>query len=238
MLSDTGFSEWHRLIDVIGRLSCPITPSRDIGPRYRFHECQPYRILFPDRTFYEKICALLLPSSRVVYAQIPSKFVIGFFNCSRGLLSASSRTSVLRERFQRQLLLANSFSQLVLYAGRPDCIIRKWILAVCAQYSRACLCSLFHDRWHRLIWHSSRREGRETRLDLNSLRYIFRGPRYWIPPDNSALNHLSRRSRMPDWKGASNFALGLCGVVDYAGDGKGLIPEGRVRRRDTTWPLC
>jgi hypothetical protein len=42
---------------------------------------------------------------------------------------------------------------------------------------------------------------------------------------------------MPDWKGASNFALGLCGVVDYAGTGKGLIPEGSVRRRDTTWPL-
>lgn len=30
----------------------------------------------------------------------------------------------------------------------------------------------------------------ETLLDLNSLRYIFRGSRYWIPPDNSALNHL------------------------------------------------
>jgi len=42
---------------------------------------------------------------------------------------------------------------------------------------------------------------------------------------------------MLDWKGASNFALGLCGVVDYAGAGKGLILEGRVRRRDTTWPL-
>lgn len=36
-------------------------------------------------------------------------------------------------------------------------------------------------------------EEKDTRLDLNSLRYIFRGPRYWIPPDNSALNHLSRR---------------------------------------------
>lgn len=31
--------EWHRLIDVIGRLSCSITPSHDIGPRYHFHEC-------------------------------------------------------------------------------------------------------------------------------------------------------------------------------------------------------
>lgn len=35
----------------------------------------------------------------------------------------------------------------------------------------------------------------ETRLDLNSLRYIFRGPRYWIPPDNSTLNHLGAGGR-------------------------------------------
>jgi len=97
-----------------------------------------------------------------------------------------------------------------------------------------CLLIISRDCWHLLIWHLSRGQ---TRPDLNSPRYIFRGLRYWIPPDNSALNHLSRRWRMPDWKGASNFVLGLCGVVDYAEAGKGLILEGRVRRRDTTWPL-
>jgi len=36
--------------------------------------------------------------------------------------------------------------------------------------------------------YSSKRRERET--DLNLPRYILRGPRYWIPPDNSALNHL------------------------------------------------
>ncbi|KAF7401354.1 hypothetical protein HZH68_007174 [Vespula germanica] len=55
--------------------------------------------------------------------------------------------------------------------------------------------------------------------DLNSSTiHICRGTRYWIPPDNFALNHLSqcRRTRS-DWKGASNFVPGLDGVVDYAG---------------------
>lgn len=54
---------------------------------------------------------------------------------------------------------------------------------------------VFHDCWHLIIWHHSSKRRGETRLDLNSLRYIFRGPRYWIPPDNSALNHLDAGER-------------------------------------------
>lgn len=63
---------------------------------------------------------------------------------------------------------------------------------------------------------------------------VFRGV-YWIPPDNSALNHPRGCVEEGRREGSSNF-LRLHGLVDYAGTGKGLILRGRLRRRDTTWP--
>lgn len=109
--------EWHRLIDVIGRLSCSITPSHDIRVIISTNAHYIYRILFPGSDFLRarRYAPDSLYPSRVFYAtQIPPTFVINFFNGeahSRFIFYAH----LFFVRYQRQLILESVFAPLEIF---------------------------------------------------------------------------------------------------------------------------
>lgn len=88
MLSDTGFIERHRLIDVMGRLSLAITSSRDIADRLSFSRMHT-EFFFPSaRTFYgrdsrlcrQRSCVTDTPTSGIVLVNAWTNFSLRVYS--------------------------------------------------------------------------------------------------------------------------------------------------------------